>query len=1030
MTAIRRPGVEVTQEFVTASPSSVEPTLVGCLVGACFQIVDAFDDSGNPQTSALAGTYRDGSGTVSYDLPGLLDEADISGFEDDIRVWLLLGDVATELNGISDEIVVVDNFTGNYTVSNRKFIDAEAMFLQVGVEPGDVLRITYRDVVIDVPIETVTSDVEVVLEAGFLPEDLPGLTYDIVKHPAQFIVATARQSTVKIGVEDNYLQFSARSLKFDGVTPAAFIGSLGDGLGIVIEGSESFVTGTDGATGDAIFTSAGATFLSTIAARGVLTGTRKYIVVTTPGDGDSLKQILSVFSNTLLIIETGSGVGLSAQTWATGTESDTGTAGATDGAGTTFTGDVGEAFLTSIPNTAGTPNQTTLIEIEGVGVYPVTAVLSNTTLTITGTVATQTLTGKVYTIILRTANGTDGATGALTDFVSLAGDFTLIPTPVNTKSVVRAEVEAKAVATVTSADAIVVSAGFAASGNQLAYTIPLTTAPLAFSYDADAKEVTVQLQRASGLSSSTYAAVAAGITSNLDSAFNLIVSDIVSATVTGSGTLTGAASLGTYALDGGADLNDLLLDADLIGSSTPTANVYVSYKALRKDVSSQAAHPSLLSFSSPTSMAASIGPVSIANPLALAFFLALMNAPTTTVKGIGVGDVSATKPFGTVEAFSSAFEFISGHEVYFVVPLTQDPVVGQLLGTHVTALSAPGAKAERVGFTNQALPLYSAATNIASGITGNTVTVTGDSVAEFPTSVNLAAAGVQAGDILVVSALASNADSPDIVNGTVGPLYGIELIGVKAGDDFVATFDGTTSGLSSGWNGLVDVDWTIYRAGVAITSAANQALEVQAIGEGYQNRRIFNVWPDEVFADINGTNFGIEGFYAAAAIAGMGGELPPSQAFTNLTLTGFTGLSHSNGYFTNTQLDEIAGGGNWVLFQEAQNAPLKIRHQLSTDVSTIENREFSITKSIDYVAKFLRIALSKQIGRFNITQSFLDALATTIQGLGRYLVDAGVIASFSLASIEQDETNPDTLNITVLVTPLYPCNYIALTIQI
>ena len=62
---LRRRGFEVEQEFVTETPTVVEPTLAAALVGACFQIVSAFDDDGDPQSEALAGTYRDGYGTVT-----------------------------------------------------------------------------------------------------------------------------------------------------------------------------------------------------------------------------------------------------------------------------------------------------------------------------------------------------------------------------------------------------------------------------------------------------------------------------------------------------------------------------------------------------------------------------------------------------------------------------------------------------------------------------------------------------------------------------------------------------------------------------------------------------------------------------------------------------------------------------------------------------------------------------------------------------------------------------------------------------
>ncbi|NIV36258.1 MAG: hypothetical protein GWN58_44465, partial [Anaerolineae bacterium] len=91
------------------------------------------------------------------------------------------------------------------------------------------------------------------------------------------------------------------------------------------------------------------------------------------------------------------------------------------------------------------------------------------------------------------------------------------------------------------------------------------------------------------------------------------------------------------------------------------------------------------------------------------------------------------------------------------------------------------------------------------------------------------------------------------------------------------------------------------------------------------------------------------------------------------------------------------------------------RHQLSTDVSSIEKQEQSITTAIDFLAKFLRSALRKQVGTFNITQSYLDALATTVQGLLRSQIESGTVTSANLLSIEVDELRPDKVNVKIEV---------------
>ena len=63
-----------------------------------------------------------------------------------------------------------------------------------------------------------------------------------------------------------------------------------------------------------------------------------------------------------------------------------------------------------------------------------------------------------------------------------------------------------------------------------------------------------------------------------------------------------------------------------------------------------------------------------------------------------------------------------------------------------------------------------------------------------------------------------------------------------------------------------------------------------------------------------------------------------------------------------------AAEGTYWIIQEVANGPLTCRHQLTADVSSIEKRELSITRVVDYTAKFMRAGLRNFIGKFNITQ--------------------------------------------------------------
>ena len=120
----------------------------------------------------------------------------------------------------------------------------------------------------------------------------------------------------------------------------------------------------------------------------------------------------------------------------------------------------------------------------------------------------------------------------------------------------------------------------------------------------------------------------------------------------------------------------------------------------------------------------------------------------------------------------------------------------------------------------------------------------------------------------------------------------------------------------------------------------------------------------------------------------------------------------------------------YILIQDAQGAPVICRHQLSTDTTSIETRELSITKVVDFTAKFMRAGLRNFIGRSNITQGFLDNLSTVVQGQLNFLIEGGVLIGADVNNLIQDADAPDTVLIDVTLDVPFPANYIRLTLII
>lgn len=174
----------------------------------------------------------------------------------------------------------------------------------------------------------------------------------------------------------------------------------------------------------------------------------------------------------------------------------------------------------------------------------------------------------------------------------------------------------------------------------------------------------------------------------------------------------------------------------------------------------------------------------------------------------------------------------------------------------------------------------------------------------------------------------------------------------------------------------------------------------------------------------------VPGYFLAAGLAGKVSGENPEQGFTNLPLAGdFAYLKYSGDTFSENQLNTLAGGGNWIMWQANKASSIVSRHQLSTDRSSVEMQELNITKSLDFVAKFVRDGLVPYIGKYNITPAFLSMVKTILVGMGTYLRREGRINDLKVSKVEQDSVSKDTILVTLDVAVKYPVNYIKITLQ-
>jgi hypothetical protein len=231
---------------------------------------------------------------------------------------------------------------------------------------------------------------------------------------------------------------------------------------------------------------------------------------------------------------------------------------------------------------------------------------------------------------------------------------------------------------------------------------------------------------------------------------------------------------------------------------------------------------------------------------------------------------------------------------------------------------------------------------------------------------------------------------------------------------------------------LEDVEYTITDD---LTVGA-QATFLSGYAGAFDNRRLVSVWPDTAVVTVSGTATSLPGFYFGCALVALVAGLPSQQGFTNLSLTGFTGRANSDDLFSDTQLDTVAGGGNLIIVQEVAQAPVSVRHQLTTDTSSIQFQELSVTKNVDLVARFFRNLYQPYIGKYNITDTLLDLLKSITEAGLDFLKNStaprvgGVLRDGSITTLGEDSAQPDTVNIVLDINIPFPLNNVKVTLLV
>lgn len=197
-------------------------------------------------------------------------------------------------------------------------------------------------------------------------------------------------------------------------------------------------------------------------------------------------------------------------------------------------------------------------------------------------------------------------------------------------------------------------------------------------------------------------------------------------------------------------------------------------------------------------------------------------------------------------------------------------------------------------------------------------------------------------------------------------------------------------------------------------------------GFGHTFRSMY-FYPDEIVAVVGGENTIIDGFYVAAAAAGLvSGTANIAMPLTQKVISGFNILRDKT--FSVTTLEQLAAAGVCVL-QPVAGGGRVIWGKTTTQSGFPEEEEMSIVFIRDRIAKSLRAGFAGFIG-IPEDPDVIPMLTTRAVGLLQSFIGQKIITDFANLVVRRDSVDPRQWNVSVRVQPNYPVNFIYIKVGI
>lgn len=175
-----------------------------------------------------------------------------------------------------------------------------------------------------------------------------------------------------------------------------------------------------------------------------------------------------------------------------------------------------------------------------------------------------------------------------------------------------------------------------------------------------------------------------------------------------------------------------------------------------------------------------------------------------------------------------------------------------------------------------------------------------------------------------------------------------------------------------------------------------------------------------------GRQITVGGQYMAAGIAGMLASRPVSAALTRKFVSGFTSVADARDL-----QEKNTDAGTGLLVVENVRGNIVVRHGITLDVTSTQNRELSVVRAKHRMIESVRDTIDKQIiGQViadnNAPSVVSSTVALVLEGLRR----DGDIVDYSGVESRYLSLDPTTVEVRFSYRPAFPLNYVNIVFSI